>query len=670
MIPIASSAKPLATGLAIASFALAAVSVAFAWANHGLPVDAVVKEAPRWFGVQNSLSTVVFAVPGWYLAVKAPRVPFGWVLLLGAIGHGIAGTGWGYLIASEVGTRDYPLPWLGMVLGGPGAAVEVAILAFIMTYYPEGKRPTGVIGWVGVTCVGLGIAGVAAAFVDPLTDLARDSNTQLAQLRNPIGVPFITAHTNQGFLLLAPSAIGSMFVLFARWLRATGENKQVLGWVVLGVAISFVSVPLDLMGDEWHMLSAQLPTILILAALVAGSLRHRVYGIEVVLSRAFLYLALLAIVALVFGSIVSSSFLIAGELSVTASFAAATASAFALMPIRSWVERSVNRVLFGRRDQPFAVLSGVALQLDSSASPDQLLPRFTSHVLAELRVPFVAVSYGDGARQVRVCSGTEGGPLYRLMLGRGGEIGMMEVGLRKGEAQFSGSEQELLKSLASQASAAVANIMLAEDLQESRERIVGAREEERRRLRRDLHDGLGPVLTGAAMLIDAGRNSMCDDPRSADAQLREARAHVRGAIDDVRRLVYALRPPALDELGLVGALREQARNCVAEVTINVIGAVDALPAAVEVAAFRIVAEAMNNAARHSGATTCTVNICASDMLELEVVDNGCSANPWRPGVGINSMRERAAELSGICESGPDAEGHGRVRAVIPLWATS
>ena len=210
--------------------------------------------------------------------------------------------------------------------------------------------------------------------------------------------------------------------------------------------------------------------------------------------------------------------------------------------------------------------------------------------------------------------------------------------------------------------------MLTEDLQRSRERIVSAREEERRRLRRDLHDGLGPVLTGAAMMIDAGRNLMRTDPATADQQLIEARAQVRGAIEDVRRLVYALRPPALDELGLVGAIREQAQRGPVEVTIKADGPLKELPAAVEVAAFRIISEAVNNAARHSSATACTIDINLNGRLEIDVSDNGKTTEAWRPGVGIISMRERAAELGGTCESGPDPNGHGRVHAVIPVGA--
>lgn len=172
------------------------------------------------------------------------------------------------------------------------------------------------------------------------------------------------------------------------------------------------------------------------------------------------------------------------------------------------------------------------------------------------------------------------------------------------------------------------------------------------------------------MMIDAGRNLMRRDPDGADQQLGDARAQVKAAIDDVRRLVYGLRPPALDELGLVAALQEQARNGPVRLSIDADGPIESLPAAVEVAAFRIVSEAVNNAVLHSTATACTVRISMNGGLQLEIRDNGFSTNPWRAGVGIISMRERAAELGGICDAGPASDGGGRVHAVIPVAVNS
>jgi signal transduction histidine kinase len=209
-------------------------------------------------------------------------------------------------------------------------------------------------------------------------------------------------------------------------------------------------------------------------------------------------------------------------------------------------------------------------------------------------------------------------------------------------------------------------------VQRSREQIVSAREEERRRLRRDLHDGLGPVLTGITFRADAAGNLLSTDPDRAAMLLRELRTSATEAIDDVRRLVYALRPPALDELGLVGALRRHVDQYDSErpvVAVHAPESLPPLPAAVEVAAYRIALEALTNAVRHAGANRVEVHLSYSRTpacgLLLEVTDDGPGDGSWIAGVGLGSMRERIAELGGTVSAGP-AGGGGRVSARLPL----
>lgn len=245
---------------------------------------------------------------------------------------------------------------------------------------------------------------------------------------------------------------------------------------------------------------------------------------------------------------------------------------------------------------------------------------------------------------------------------------------RPGTSDFTPSERRLLADLAAQIGVAVEAVALTRALQRSRERLVVAREEERRRLRRDLHDGLGPALTASTMKIDRIRGRLEQDPEQADRLLSELRAEVKAAIDDIRRLVYELRPPALDELGLMGALREQAARFASDgrngdrlyVDFDSPEALPELPAAAEVAAYRIASEALTNAARHSGARRCNVRIALDGDLYIEVNNDGVWPEDWRPGVGISSMRERAGELGGTLSVGPAPGGGGRVAARIPL----
>jgi signal transduction histidine kinase len=215
-------------------------------------------------------------------------------------------------------------------------------------------------------------------------------------------------------------------------------------------------------------------------------------------------------------------------------------------------------------------------------------------------------------------------------------------------------------------------VALTADLRRSRERIVTAREEERRRLRRDLHDGLGPTL--AAITVRAGATARLaeDRPELAVESLLTIAEDAQAAVGEVRRLVHELRPPALDELGLAGALRSQAEKFAPalDVTVDSRGDLSALPAAVEVAAYRIACEALSNAARHAVAQLATVRLEAADDLKLEICDDGRGIPPDRQsGVGLTSMRERAAELGAQVAVRPRDGGGTTVSAVFPLTTT-
>jgi signal transduction histidine kinase len=209
-------------------------------------------------------------------------------------------------------------------------------------------------------------------------------------------------------------------------------------------------------------------------------------------------------------------------------------------------------------------------------------------------------------------------------------------------------------------------------LARSRGRIVAAREEERRRLRRDLHDGLGPTLAAVGLKLDAARDRVATDPGGVAPLLDEIRGDIRSVIADVRRLARELRPPALDSLGLAGAIGQQASALGGSTGPSIVVQVDdplpALPAAVEVAAYRIAVEAMTNVGRHAGATTCTVRLAVDrDGLLVEVADDGRGIDPGADvGVGMRSIDERAAEVGGEVDVQPGPGGGTIVRARLPL----
>jgi signal transduction histidine kinase len=328
--------------------------------------------------------------------------------------------------------------------------------------------------------------------------------------------------------------------------------------------------------------------------------------------------------------------------------------------------------MYGERDEPYTVLSRLGQRLETTLAPDAVLPAVVRTVAEALKLPYAAIEVerNDGFEAAAVTGRPVDDPL-RLPLVYGGEtVGRLVLGPRaRGEA-FAPADRRLLDDLAHQIGAAVHAARLTADLQRSRERLVTAREEERRRLRRDLHDGLGPQLAAQTLKVGSARTLYPRDPTVADALLSELEADMEAALSDIRRLVYDLRPPALDELGLAGAIREVAEQYGAKgprISVHAPEHPSALPAAVEVAAYRIAQEALTNVVRHAEARVCLVRLSLDDGLELEVTDDGVGLpKERRAGVGLCSMRERAEELGGTCMVGPGPSKGTRVLARLPL----
>jgi len=479
-------------------------------------------------------------------------------------------------------------------------------------------------------------------------------------------------------------------VLAARgYLRAAGpEARARTRWAALGAATSAVlglllfQVPELLTGQalvpaSWiGLIALPLPI-----GLAVGILRDRLFDIEVFVSRAVIYGGLTVGVLATYAVAVTVISSVAGPgQGYGASLLSTGIAALVALPLRDGLQRLVNRLLYGDRDQPWRAMQRLGSRLEWAANPDRAFPAIADTVADALRLPYVAVEVFDevGGSTIAAEHGRAPASVEALPLVHGAEpVGRLLLGVRGGEHGFRADELALLRDLARQAGAAVHAQRLRDELARSRERLVIAREEERRRLRRDLHDGLGPSLAAIGMRAEAAAAVMHRDPDAARSQLEALTAETATATGDVRRLVDGLRPPALDELGLVGAIASQAarldrpgEDTSAEASI----AVDCdpptlpeLPAAVEVAAYRIAVEAMTNAVRHASARMCRVWIKAGSQLTVEITDDGVGLPDLpRPGTGIESMRERAAELGGDVAVERRPEGGTRVVARLPL----
>ncbi|HTJ39528.1 MAG TPA: histidine kinase [Dactylosporangium sp.] len=456
-----------------------------------------------------------------------------------------------------------------------------------------------------------------------------------------------------------------------RWLGGGGVVAALLG--ILGWHL-----PQLLTGAQplpWGALG--LTGLPFVASIGVALRRHRLFDIERLANRSLAYAATVAVV--VAGYAIVVALLVSGlHLSDTAAAAlAAAAAALALAPLRTAAQRSVDRLMYGDRHDPAGALDRLGARLRSTMLPAEVLPVVVQTVARSLRVPYAAIDLADGAGGFQPAAehGTPIEPLHVEPLHYQGQaVGRLRVSARGRDDPLDAVDVALLGSLAQQAGPAVYAVRLHEDLVRSRADAVASREDERRRLRRDLHDGLGPTL--AAIGLKAGLAAR-DVPAgsAARALLAEISAEATASLTDVRRLVEALRPPALDELGLVGAVRSRADALAGAVAIEVRGEEPgdgagpaALPAAVETAAYRIAVEAMTNVVRHSGATTCTVLIARlPDAVDVTVTDDGGGLDPARQaGVGLRSMRERAAEVGGEWSIGSAAGGGTVVHAHLPL----
>ncbi|HEY7348627.1 MAG TPA: histidine kinase [Ktedonobacterales bacterium] len=403
-------------------------------------------------------------------------------------------------------------------------------------------------------------------------------------------------------------------------------------------------------------------------------LRYRLFDIDIILNRTLVYGILTVIVVGVYILVVSLLGIVwqtSGN--ALGSLLATGLIAVLFQPLRLRLQRVVNRLMYGERDDPYAVLSRLGRRLEATLAPEAVLPTIVETVAQALKLPYsaIALKQSEGFIPAASYGLPQGEPFILPLLYQTETIGQLQLAPRAPNEPFTTADRRLLADIAHQAGIAAHAVRLTSELQRSRERLVTTREEERRRLRRDLHDGLGPTLASMTLKLDAARNLLAQQPAAVDPLLADLKAQMQTTIVDIRRLVYDLRPPALDELGLVSALREQAIQYYhlngVQVVIEAPPQLPPLPAAVEVAAYRIVMEALTNVARHAQAHTCSVRLTLSDMLTIEVSDDGLGL-PIQPqiGIGLASMRERAAELGGTCAITAGATGGVRVLAQLPL----
>jgi signal transduction histidine kinase len=444
----------------------------------------------------------------------------------------------------------------------------------------------------------------------------------------------------------------------------TRQQTLVFGLAFLPPLVAFVASASDSAGP-WLFAVCTLPLPIVVGVAV---LQRRLYDLPLALNRSLTYGALWVAIALLYALTVGGvGALLQQQGAAWLPWAAAGVVAVSFAPLRDALQGAANRLTYGQWAQPREVLSRTTRRLADAGAGDMLLQSLVDELAHGLGLGWVEIT--DGTGRVVAGAGTPGDAVEELPLM---SYGLTVGRLRWAERPLRDVDRQLVVDIAAQLGGIVHALELMSSLRQAQERLVLAREEERRRLRRDLHDGVGPALAGLTLQVDTVRNQLGTGHASAaDDLLLQLRSGIRDTVLDVRRIVEGLRPAALDDLGLVEAVRQLGERSGLAVTVDT-EPLPRLPAAVEVAAYRVVQEALGNAARHAAATRAHVRLCASgDDLDVEVTDDGTGeVAPRDAGLGLHNMRERAEEIGGSFELLATPGKGTAVRVTLPLVAGS
>jgi two-component system NarL family sensor kinase len=607
---------------------------------------------------------VAFTPLGVFVSRRLPGHPLGRLMVLAGLAaalNALAVSWSALLVAAWLSQWTWWVPW--------------ALVPIVLLLFPDGQLPSPrwrplLVVLVGAAVVG-GVSLAAAAVIRPRTLL-----TEVTTPLPPAALALLFGAGGAGAVLLL-ATLGVLVALLVRWRRAVPlVRRQLVCLLPAGVLLA-VGLVLEF---QTEVPEPWLPAVVALPlGLTFAVLRYRFADLDLYVHRGSVWIVLTALAVAVYAATVSvvSGTLVRGD-SPWVSLLGAGAVAALLQPAERLARRGVSRLLYGRRDDPYAVVTELGRHLGTVRDPLAVLPRIASTVVDGLRVPYAAIriTAADGTTSTVAEEGRWRAPERFALVAHGEPVGELLVAPRLAGGGFTGAETRLLHDLAAQAAVAVEACRSAVALAQARDRLVLAREEERRRLRRDLHDGVASALVGTRMLAQAVRRSVPVEG-AAPELLDTLSANLEGCSAEVRDLIDGLRPAALDH-GLGPALdglvsRFGDADGAPAVSLTVEGDLTELPAAVEVVAYRVVAESLTNVVKHARAAFARVEVRRDERhLDVRVTDDGVglgvSAGSAGSGVGLSSIRERVDELGGRCSisAGPAGRSGTRVEVLLPV----
>lgn len=626
--------------------------------------------------------------------IRQPHNKVGWLIL----GHACCFL-FGELIrqysmyAVQTSPGWLPIPdfiiWIPYWIWMPGLACWII---FLPLYFPNGSLPSPRWRWGAVYCLGLVVFSTVMM-------MFRVGDDEMPGIPNPFGNEAISSfgistysYFQSYWLSCGLIAVISLIVRYKN--THIEERKQIL-WVIYTIMMVIILIIFDMLADRpadasiINELQLFLSLQCIWIAIGISVLKYRLYDIDIIVNRTVVYIALTAIIILLYIVIVGylgSLFQTNGNLLI--SLVATGVVAVIFQPLREYLQHQINQLFYGDREEPYTVLTNLSKQLQGALLPEAVPRHIVETVALALRSPYTALvlegdeSNGPAAEYRQ--SDFQGIPpkLETFALSyQGDPIGQLWVVPNPDEGGFSSADQRLLLDMLRHAGLALSVSRLTVELQRAREHLVNAREEERRRLRRDLHDGLGPTLAAHTLKVGSARYLLKEDPDTADRILAGLEHDLSEALQEVRRLVYNLRPPALDDLGLPDALQRLVLSYDTpnfKTHLTMVESLPTLSAAAEVAIYRIIQEALANTVRHSQASNCWLELSFREQAEkqsaalrpqiiLTIRDNGVGLpQEYRAGVGLRSMRERAEELGGSLVLSSEFGAGTKIEVSLPI----
>ncbi|HEV2778679.1 MAG TPA: histidine kinase [Actinophytocola sp.] len=667
--------------------------------GHGRAVGLAVCLGALGFGAGVAAAVVTQAANAWgYSAYDPVPLDIAVALFFGAMGVLVTWhkpgnrVGWALLIIAAVDGVGVLLTALTGAFDSPDhPAVDVlmavqqwlwappiwAISTLLPMIYPDGRLAGSRWWWaVAGTVAGIVVYVVGLALVD--SDFAGRYT-----VHNPWAVPgwqgFATFCLTLGEYLLLAMTVVAAAGLVLRWWRASGVRRRQLAIVLVVFAFGAAQAILR------DVLPGQLPLVLergleVLAfslfplAIAVAITRDRLFDLDLAVRRGIVGVAMVGTLLACYVGAFAVLAVVLPENLVPGSVLAVALSGAAIFPLAAFLIEWVRRITWGRKIDIVELVTGLGLrmrnQLDATEVPGAVCEEIVSAM--RLRMARLELQTQDGTRVLaQVGDGDDGlAPVAYELWHRGEQVGRLVVRPPQGRSHLDETISQALASLADQVAPVVAALRLDEELLRSREQLVTAREEERLRLSRELHDNVGPTLAGIRLQIEAARGALPADFAGAELMDR-AVTGIQGALQTLRRVVHDLRPLELETLGLPGALRELAvflSGPTLRVETALSGDVSVLSKQVEVAAYRIVAEALTNVVRHAQATHAEVSLeLAAEHLVVQVRDDGVGVPPGATGhgMGMRFMAQRAREIAGEFSYSSDGNGTA-IRAVLPL----